>query len=229
MPISYNDIVGQHTGRLANLSDSIFGVAMTLLVLEVRWPAEYIATERQLWNALVGLGPRFLVYFMSFLTLGIFWNAQQVQLSRFARSDRNLTWIHIGFLATVAITPFSTALEENFVHLRIALAVFWLNLLLLGVSLYASWRYASANGLLREDVSHEEQYAIERRIVHSEELYAAAFVLGVFSTLWGIAAIVVVQLVFALAPTNRRLKRQTPLGRGDPSQRLNIDRPHDQR
>ena len=207
MRIYYNDIIGQHTGRLSNLSDSIFGVAMTLLILEVRLPTDYIRTERQLWEALVALGPRFLVYFMSFLTLGIFWNAQEVQLSRLSRCDRNLTWIHIAFLATVALTPLSTALEENFVHLRVALAVFWFNLLLLGLTLYTSWRYASAKGLLRNDVSQEEQQAIERRIVLSEELYAAAFVLGVFSTLWSIAAIVVIQLAFALAPTIQRLKR----------------------
>jgi uncharacterized membrane protein len=79
MPISYTEIVGQQTARLANLSDSIFGVAMTLLILEIRLPAAYIATDRQLWNGLTALGPRFLVYVMSFLTLGIFWNAQQVQ------------------------------------------------------------------------------------------------------------------------------------------------------
>ena len=207
MPVSYNDIAGQHIGRLANLSDSIFGVAMTLLILEVHLPGGYIETERQLWNALVTLGPRFLVYFMSFLTLGIFWNAQQVQLSRFAHGDRNLTWIHIAFLATVAVTPFSTALEENFIHFRVALAVFWLNLLLLGLTLYASWRYAVANGLLRDDVSYEVQHAIELRIVLAQALYAAGFALCVFNTLWSIAAIVLVQLVLALAPTSRWLKR----------------------
>src|SRR5215470_8907229 len=184
MPVYYNDIVGQHTGRLANLSDSIFGVAMTLLVLEVYLPVGSIETERQLWDALIALGPRFLVYFMSFLTLGIFWNAQQVQLSRFARGDRNLTWIHIAFLATVAVTPFSTALEENFIHFRVALLVFWLNLLLLGVTLFASWRYACNHGLLRTSVSHEEQDTIERRILHAQELYAAGFALCVFNTLW---------------------------------------------
>src|SRR5215472_8800619 len=165
MPISYNDITGQHTRRLANLNDSIFGVAMTLLILEVHLPGGYIETERQLWSALVELGPRFLVYFMSFLTLGIFWNAQQVQLDRFARGDRNLTWIHIAFLATVSVTPFSTALEENFIHLRVALVIFWVNLLLLGVTLYASWWYAAANSLLRDDVSYEVQHAIEVRLV----------------------------------------------------------------
>lgn len=113
MPVSYDDILDGHVERLANLSDSIFGVAMTLLILEIRMPTEYIKTERELWEAIFALSPRLLVYFMSFLTLGIFWNAQQVQLSRLARGDRNLTWIHIAFLATVAVTPLSAALEEN--------------------------------------------------------------------------------------------------------------------
>ena len=216
MPVSYNDIAGQHTGRLANLSDSIFGVAMTLLVLEVYLPVGSIETERQLWDALIALGPRFLVYFMSFLTLGIFWNAQQVQLSRFARGDRNLTWIHIAFLATVALTPFSTALEENFIHFRTALLVFWVNLVLLGLMLYASWRYASGHGLLRRNVTQEAQHVIERRLLGGQALYAAGFALCVFSTLWSITAIVLVQLALALAPTIRWFKRPSPHGEGDP-------------
>ena len=215
MPLSYNDIAGQDTGRLANLSDSIFGVAMTLLILEIHLPANPIGSERQLWNALLALGPRFLVYFMSFLTLGIFWNAQQAQLSRCARGDHNLTWIHIAFLATVAITPFSTALEEDFIHLRLALALFWLNLLLLGLALYASWRYSVAKGLLRDDVSHEVRHAIQGRIVLPQMLYAAGFALCIFSTLWSIATIAATQFVFALAPTIGWFKRQSPPGRAD--------------
>lgn len=211
MAVFYNDIAGQQIGRLANLSDSIFGVAMTLLILEVHVPMD-ITSERELWKALLSLSPRFLVYSMSFLTLGIFWNAQQVQLRSFARGDRRLTWIHIAFLATVAVTPFSAALEENFIHFRIALAVFWLNLLLLGLTLFASWRYASGHGLIRKNVSHEAQYAIERRIIHAQELYAAGFALCVFNTLWSITAIVLVQLGLALGPTIRWSKRQSPLG-----------------
>ena len=210
MATSYNDLVGRYTGRLANLSDSIFGVAMTLLILEVRVPVDHIRNERQLWDALLELSPRFLVYFMSFLTLGLFWNAQQVQLSRFARGDRNLTWIHIAFLATVAVTPFSTALEENFIHFRIALLVFWVNLLLLGVTLFASWRYASGHGLLRKNVTPEAHRAIEHRLVLAQALYAAAFAICVFSTLFSITAIVVIQLGLAIAPTIGWFKRQPP-------------------
>src|SRR5262249_822263 len=109
-----------------------------------------------------------------------------------------------------------TALEENFIHLRIALVVFWVNLLLLGLTLYASWRYASASGLLRSNVSHEERKAIEHRLILGQVLYAIGFALCVFNTLWSIAAIVLVQLFFALAPTMRWFKRQNPIGQGDP-------------
>src|SRR5215470_13354714 len=48
MPIFYRDIADRRIARLANLSDSIFGVAMTLLVLELRVPVDYIKTEREL-------------------------------------------------------------------------------------------------------------------------------------------------------------------------------------
>jgi uncharacterized membrane protein len=215
MPVSYNDIVGQQVGRLANLSDSIFGVAMTLLVLEVRIPSNYITTDRQLLDGLLALGSRFLVYFMSFLTLGLFWNAQQVQLSCFDRGDRHLTWIHIAFLATVAVTPFSTALLENFIHLRVALAIFWLNLLLLGLMLYASWRYASARHLVRNDVSLETRSAIMRRIVFAQALYAIGFALCVFNTWLSIVAIALVQFALALAPTIWWFKRRTLFGHRD--------------
>jgi uncharacterized membrane protein len=215
MPIFYKDIVGHGIERLANLSDSIFGVAMTLLILEVRVPVDQIANERQLWNGLIALGPRFLVYFMSFLTLGIFWNAQQVQLSCFAQGDRHLTWIHIAFLATVAITPFSTGLVENFIHLRIAMALFWLNLLLLGSVLYASWRYATANGLVRDDVSLETKSAIGRRIVLAQALYAVGFAVCIFGTFLSIVAIAAVQFVLAFAPTIWRFKRQALFGQRD--------------
>jgi len=217
MPVSYNDMVGQRIGRLANLSDSIFGVAMTLLILEFRVPSDFVESESQLWRALLALGPRFLVYSMSFLTLGIFWNAQQVQLNRFARGDRHLTWIHIAFLATVAVTPFSTALLENYIHLRVALTVFWLTMFLLGLMLHASWRYASANRLVRNNVSQEEKVAIKRRILFSQALYAAGFALCVFNTRVSIVAIALIQFALALAPTIWWFKRRTLFGPRGPS------------
>ena len=82
MPLTYNRIAGQSVERLAALSDGVFAVAMTLLVLDLRVPAtEAIRNEHDLWHALLGLSPRLLMYMMSFLTLGIFWVGQQTQQS----------------------------------------------------------------------------------------------------------------------------------------------------
>jgi len=92
MSTSYNRIAGQSVERLAALSDGIFAVAMTLLVLDLRAPAaEAVHDERDLWRALVALSPRLVMYTMSFLTLGIFWVGQQTQLNHLARSDRSLS------------------------------------------------------------------------------------------------------------------------------------------
>jgi uncharacterized membrane protein len=144
MSTSYNQIAGQSVERLAALSDGVFAVAMTLLVLDLRVPAaEAVHSEHDLWRALLALSPRLVMYMMSFLTLGIFWVGQQTQLNHLARSDRGLSWIHILFLFAVSITPFSTMLLAEFFAYRLALIAYWLNILLLGATLYLSWQSAT--------------------------------------------------------------------------------------
>lgn len=120
MALSYNQIAGQSVERLAALSDGIFAVAMTLLVLDLRLPAgRAIRNEHDLWRALVVLSPRLLIYMLTFTTLGIFWVGQQTQLNYLARSDRSLSWIHIAFLFCVSVTPFSTTLLAEYPGYRV--------------------------------------------------------------------------------------------------------------
>lgn len=93
----YNRIAGESVERLAALRDGIFGVAMTLLLLDLRVPArEVIHGEGDLRTALIGLCPQLFVYLMSFMTLGIFWVGQQTQINNLTKSDRHLTWLHPG-------------------------------------------------------------------------------------------------------------------------------------
>ena len=205
MPLSYNLIAGQSVERLAALSDGVFAVAMTLLVLDLRVPViEAVHSEHDLWHGLVALSPRLLMYMMSFMTLGIFWIGQQTQLNHLARSDRSLSWIHILFLFTVSITPFSTTLLAEFPEYRTALVAYWVNILLLGSTLYFSWVCAMGTGLVKDDLPPEVPEAIKRRIVIGQGLYAAGALLCIFNTYWSIAFIVLVQLNYAIAPFSRR-------------------------
>jgi uncharacterized membrane protein len=205
---NYNRIAGQSLERLAALSDGIFAVAMTLLVLDLRVPVNAaIQSEQALANALIAFSPRLLTYFMSFMTLGIFWLGQQTQLNHFARSDRNLAWIHLGFLLAVALMPFSTALLAEYITLRLALVVYWLNLLFLGVMLFASIRYAWRAGLTKEDTTAEVRSANERRIGIYQALYAFGALLCIISTYVSIIFIVLVQINSVIAPRIGRLDR----------------------
>jgi uncharacterized membrane protein len=205
---TYNRFAGQSLDRLAALSDGLFAIAMTLLVLDLRVPASaLIRSEGALWNALVGLSPHLIPYLMSFLTLGIFWVAQQTQLSQFKRSNRDLAWIHLGFLLSVSLIPFSTGLLAAFLTFRIALIVYWANILLLGFWLYVGWRYGARAGLLRDEAIGEVSRATERRILIAQALYALGALLCVINTYVSIAFIVLVQLNFVIAPRFLRLHR----------------------
>jgi uncharacterized membrane protein len=197
----YNRVAGQSVERLAALSDGIFAVAMTLLVLDLRVPANVaVHTERDLWHILVALSPRLLIFLMSVMTLGIFWIGQQTQLNQFARADRNVAWIHLAFLCAVSLTPFSTALLAEYIHYRTALLVYWFNILLLGLPLYWSWSYAARARLLADDVPAEIHPAVVRRIVIAQSLYAGGAALCFLNTYYSIAAIVLVQVNYAIAP-----------------------------
>jgi len=208
MSTSYNRIAGQSVERLAALSDGIFGVAMTLLLLELHVPAkELVHSEGALRHALVLLAPQLLVYLMSFLTLGIFWVGQQTQLNHLERSERHFTWLHLAFLFLVTLMPFSTRLLIEFVTFRTALIAYWANILLLGVLLYLSWGCATHAALIKNDTPPEVPRAICRRILIAQSLYGVGALLCVVSTYWSIAFIVFLQLNYAIAPNLLRGRR----------------------
>ena len=208
MQTLYNRIQGRSVERLAALSDGIFAVAMTLLVLDLHIPsAAQVHGEGELFVALGALGPQWVAYGMSFLTLGIFWAGQQTQLNHLSEGSRDLTWIHLGFLFAVTLLPLSTRLLAEFITYRGALGIYWLNILALGAMLYWSWKHATHAGLIKPDTPYEVSASICRRITIAQSLYAAGAALCVINTWVSIAAIVLVQLNYALAPRWRRKKK----------------------
>jgi len=189
----YNRIQGRSLERLAALSDGIFAVAMTLLFLDLHIPsAAQVHDERALLAALAALGPQWVAYAMSFLTLGILWAGQQTQ------------WIHLGFLFTITLLPLSTRLLAEFITYRGALLIYWLNVLAPGLMLYWSWKYATRANLIKADTAHEVRASICKRVVIAQSLYAAGAALCIINTWASIGAILLVQLNYAIAPRWRR-------------------------
>src|SRR5450755_15556 len=178
MATSYHRFAGSSLDRLAALSDGVFAVAMTLLVLDLKAPLVPSRAQRPLWSGggggsehvllhglLHDVAPRLLPYAMSFLTLGTFWVGQQTQLDSFTGSNRALTWIHLTFLLAVTLMPFSTGLLAQDTTYRLSMAVYWMNLFGLGVVLLISLRYADRAGLISDQTTPDMRAALKRRIV----------------------------------------------------------------
>ena len=209
MELSYDEIAGRSVERLGALSDGVFAIAMTLLILDLRVPAaDAIHSEAGLRHALAGLAPNFLTYLLSFMTLGIFWVGQHTQLSKFKHSERGLTWIHLAFLLTVTMIPFSTKLLAAFITYRTAMLIYWLNLLGIGVTRYCSWTRAFKADLVKEEEdSAAIDAAIRTRIIVAQALYAIGAALCLINTYVSIAFIIIVQLNYVFSPRLGILRR----------------------
>ena len=202
MTTSYNQIAGQSAERLAALSDGVFAVAMTLLVLDLRAPAaEAIHSEHDLWHALLALSPRLLMYMMSFMTLGIFWVGQQTQLNHLRtlepQPDVDPSRVLVRGDGDAVLHRAAGGAHRT---TGLALVVYWLNIFLLGSTLYWSWVCALGSGLVKADVPAHVSDAIKRRIVVAQSLYAFGALLCVFNPYWSIGFIVLVQLNYVIAP-----------------------------
>jgi uncharacterized membrane protein len=213
MPISYHRFAGSSLDRLAALSDGVFAVAMTLLVLDLKVPSVPKRAQHPIWSSggsgseqpvaqglLHHVVPRLLPLAMSFLTLGILWVGQQTQLESFTRSTRALTWIHLAFLLAVTLMPFSTALLAQDTTYRLSMVVYWLNLLALGVVLFISIWYAERAGLIGDATTPDMRAAMKRRIVVYQCLYAFAALTCLINTYLAIGLLFAFQLNAVIAP-----------------------------
>ncbi len=153
--------IGLGKSRIEALSDGVFSIAMTLLVLELKLPdLPAGAPEHALRQALIALAPKFLVWVTSFLMAGIFWVGHHNQFHFIHRSDRPLLWLNLFFLMTISFLPFSTAVIGTHPQSTTGVILYGLNLIASGSFLLAHWKYATRGHRL---VDHQIDPALVRR------------------------------------------------------------------
>lgn len=95
-------------GRLLALSDGVFAIALTLLVLDIRIPDE--ARGEDFLRAMAGLEPAIAGYLISYLVIGVLWLAHH-RLFRELRVRRaRIMSLNMVLLALVALLPFPSSL-----------------------------------------------------------------------------------------------------------------------
>ena len=191
------------TGRLEAFSDGVFAVAVTLLVLDIRPPAE-AETSSDLWRGLGDLWPHYAAYAVSFLVIGIVWVNHHAVMDVIARADRVLVFLNLLLLMAVALIPFATALLAEYLthgHAdHAAAAAYSVVITLMGAAFGALWIYASRDGrLLVDDFPREDLPAITRRFVIGTPVYIVAIGVAFLSAVACLALHAALAVYYALA------------------------------
>ena len=103
--------------RLEAFSDGVIAVIITIMVLELRPP------HGSDLRALTPVIPTFLVYLLSFINVGIYWNNHHHMFATVKRIDGRVMWSNLHLLFWLSLTPFTVnwISERHFAALPTAL------------------------------------------------------------------------------------------------------------
>jgi uncharacterized membrane protein len=131
--------------RLNFLTDGVFAIALTLLVLDLKLPDD---PSRALGRSLVEMIPRLAIYLFAFSTIANQWVIHHRTFRLVHYADGNLVLLSLLTLLFITLIPASAAIVGGHPTDRLAAACYAINSLLLSLSAAALWGYVAMNGHL---------------------------------------------------------------------------------
>ena len=191
-------------GRLESFSDGVFAVAITLLVIEIHlpssvWLASTTAVQTQ---ALLEIWPQYVVYAVSFATIGIMWINHHALLNGARWISYRVLATNIVFLGLVSFLPFTTEVLARLGLTRPAVVFYGMTLTAISFAFVVLQRAVMA--------AHPGS---ARRItawnIVGATAYPLATVIGFSVPLLGVGLIAVLAIFYAL-PHNIRMAHFKP-------------------
>jgi uncharacterized membrane protein len=166
---------------LKALSDGVYAIAITLLVLDIAVPA---SEDKDLLGSLGHLWPSYLAYVVSFSTIGASWLGHNAITEYLDRANATFVRLNLLLLLLIAFLPFPTRLFADYIGQdqpeRIAATIYGVSLLLSSTLLWALWRYAVHARLVRPDAADEEVQFLTQRLTPGLGGYLVLIVAGLF-------------------------------------------------
>jgi uncharacterized membrane protein len=169
------------TARLETFSDGIFGIAATLLILDVALPDDGSVT-----HGLLTIWPSYAAYAVSFLTIGIMWINHHTVFQQIDRVNRTFLTINVVFLMLIAFIPFPTRVLAAHLHHDARAAAFFYGLTMTAMAVMHSvlWFYAArGRRLIAAQADQRVVSGISRSYLPGIPLYALA-ALSAFISSW---------------------------------------------
>lgn len=139
--------------RVLALSDGVFAIVITLLVLEIQVPD--LGQGQSLGDALDAIRPSFVAFLISFVVTAIAWAGHRDLFALVERTDPALVWLNIVYLLPLSMLPFGASLIARHDRDSIALGLYGVLLLAIALTRLAIWWYATGRpGLLHAPIDN---------------------------------------------------------------------------
>ena len=149
--------------RLKGLSDGVVAVALTLLVFDIQLAPGVAASD--LAGSLLALGPRLVIYLLTFAIIGSAWGSHQRMLGQISRGDGLLVWLTLLSLLPITLLPPCASLLGEFPNQFVAVAIFGTDAVAIQLTAYWMWRHAGRQGLIEPSLDPRVVDGIGRRHV----------------------------------------------------------------
>ena len=192
------------SARVESFSDAVFAIAITLLVLDIRQPAE----TGPLWHAVLRQWPSFLAYALSFLLIGVVWVNHHLVFHLIARVDMGLLWYNLLLLLVVAFMPYPTVLLADSLvskHGETTAAVcYGATLVVVGMLFNLTWLHASHNHrLLHPEAAPGVVRAMGLRLVAGSALCAVITLVALIQVDLSLAGYLLVLAYYGISDVRR--------------------------
>jgi uncharacterized membrane protein len=114
--------------RLEAFSDGVIAILITIMVLELKIP------HASTWAALQPVLPVFLVYALSFVFLGIYWNNHHHMFHLVEQVNGSILWANMNLLFWLSLVPFVTGWMGENSFAPLPTAAYGVVLLLAGIA-----------------------------------------------------------------------------------------------
>ena len=132
--------------RVLALSDGVFAIILTLLVLEIHIPE--LDGGQSLRSALEQVRPSFSAFLLSFVVVAIAWAGHRDVFALIRRTDRTLVWLNVIYLLPLSVLPFGASLLSRYETEAIAIGIYGGLLVAISLTRLLVWVYATGKKYL---------------------------------------------------------------------------------
>jgi uncharacterized membrane protein len=129
--------------RLLTLTDGVYAIVLTLLVLDLKVPDASEATNVELMQDLLQQIPNFTAYLISFFVIILFWMRHHWILKPLTTCSETVFWFNLLHVFFLSLIPYTSSLVGHYEQDSIAVVIFSGSIGLTGLSLLLIHRHVT--------------------------------------------------------------------------------------